>query len=392
MQLNFYFVKNKKNYYSFPPLIASLSKLSCTKTAFVSPDSLANYQGSTNQRDVFCFSYNSVAFRKDINFLKKCLPILKGRGALVIVGGPHATAKPDDFLSLGFDCVVRGDGEIAIIKVAEALKEQLPLKNIVEYKLQSLNDFPPFPDDKTFYKPIEITRGCPYGCNYCQTSFIFNRKPLHRSIENIIFYVKKAFSWGIRDFRFISPNALGYGTYGNKPEAAHLFSLLSSIRSVIKREGRLFFGSFPSEIRPEFATKEVMQILKEFVDNKRVIMGAQTASQRMLKLSGRGHSVADIETAIENSLEAGFQIDIDLIAGMPGETDEDIKETIGFIKKYATKNVRFHLHYFIPLPGSPWENQKPTPISSSALKEFKRLTGLGKIWGLWLSQKSYTKL
>lgn len=393
MSINFNFVKNKKNYYSFPPLIAALSSISPVNTSLVTADFLNNYSNNNpSQIDVFCFSHTSIAFTKELSYLKNIIPRLKDKHVLLIAGGAHATACPKDFLSLGFDIVVKGDGEKVISDIAKMLINNNHPKGVFQSKISSLDDYAPFPDNKNFYKPIEITRGCPYGCRYCQTSFLFSKIPLHRSIENIVFYIKKAYKWGIRDFRFISPNALGYGTLNDAPDIDKLSELLRNIRAVIKKTGRLFFGSFPSEIRPEFVTKEAMNLLKGLVDNKRVIIGAQSISEKILKLSKRGHTVDDIENAIENTLSAGFHADIDLIVGMPYEAEEDLEKTLSFIAKHRYNNVKFHLHYFMPLPGTPWQNKKPTPLPDFAIKEFKRLTGMGKVWGLWLAQKSYTKI
>ena len=392
MQINIFFVKNSKNYYSFPPLLAALEGLPYVRTQLVNSSFLNSFKDETaDNLNVFGFSFNTIAFLKEQKILKHTISKLKGRSVFFIAGGAHPTACPEELLSFGFDAVVKGDGELAIVDIVKKLHEGQKITGVFEHKITNLDEHPPFPNCKSYYKPIEITRGCYYACNYCQTSFLFNKKPVHRSIDNIIFFLKRAFEWGYRDFRFISPNALGYGTYAKTPDLAILSQLLSKIKTVIGNKGRLFFGSFPSEIRPEFATLDAMLLLKEYVDNKRVIIGAQTASDRMLKLSHRGHSVYDIEQAIENTLTAGFQADIDIIFGMPEETEEDVQETINFIEKHASKNVKFHLHYFIPLPGTPWSNKKPAFLSKNVIKLLQRLTGAGKVWGTWLAQKTYTK-
>lgn len=391
MQINVFFVKNNKNYYSFPPLLAGLENLDNVNTYLINNELLESFSSRSSDINVFGFSFNTISFFKEQKFLKRIIPKLKKNHAFLIVGGAHPTACPEDLLSLGFDAVVKGDGELAIIYIVKKLLERQNVNGVIEQKISSLDEYPPFPNNKLYYKPIEISRGCPFACKYCQTSFLFRKKMLHRSIDNIIFYLNKAFQWGYRDFRFISPNALGYGTEALFPDLSILSELLSKIRNIIGNDGRLFFGSFPSEIRPEFATRDAMLLLKEYVDNKRVIIGAQTASERMLKLSNRGHTVNDIENAIENSLSAGFQADIDIIVGMPDETEQDLHQTINFIERHASKNIKFHLHYFIPLPGAPWGKKKPTVLSKNVVKLFQSMTGSGKVWGTWIAQKSYTK-
>ncbi len=391
MQINLFFVKHNKNYYSFPPLLAALENLNDINVSLINNEFLESFSSKSSNINVFGFSFNTISFLKEQKFLKRILPKLKKNHGFLIAGGAHPSACPEDLLSLGFDVVVKGDGELAISYIVKKLLKQQNVESVIELKISSLDQHPPFPNNKLYYKPIEISRGCPFACKYCQTSFLFRKKNLHRSIDNIIFYLKKAFEWGYRDFRFISPNALGYGTDALSPDLSLLSELLSKIRAIIGKDGRLFFGSFPSEIRPEFVTRDAMLLLKKYVDNKRVIIGAQTASERMLKLSNRGHTVNDIENAIENTLSAGFQADIDIIVGMPEETEQDLQDTINFIKRHLSKNVKFHLHYFIPLPGTPWSRKKPAQLSKNVVKLFQSLTGTGKVWGTWIAQKFYTK-
>lgn len=391
MNINFYFVSTKKNYYSFPPLAASLSSIPFAKSFNVSPKQLYEIDFSQDTVNIVGFSYTSLAFLAEFAFLKKAVSYLKTKNVILIAGGAHATAKPEDFFELGFDAVVCGEGELAILEIAKKAEMGVVPKGVFKCEVNSLDDVAPFPVDVSHYKPIEITRGCPFGCFFCQTSYMFSKRQRHRSIDNIIYYLKLAFLNGIKDFRFITPNALAFGTQTNKPNIVALETLFSEIRKVIGKDGRLFFGSFPSEVRPEFVTKEVMEILKSYVDNKKIIIGAQTASERMLKLSHRLHTLEDVENAIEYTLSTGFSVDLDLIVGMPDENENDIIETIKFIDKYLTSDVRFHLHYFMPLCGTPWETKTPTKINDSFTKDFKRLTGMGKIWGVWQAQKTYTK-
>lgn len=392
MDINFFFVKNRKNYYSFPPLIAALSCFNNVRYRFITMEEVKNLSLPSETTNVFAFSYNSIAFQKDCESLEHTVKAIKKKGGLTIVGGPHATARPKDFFDLGFDAVVKGDGELAIKNIVERITLGKEISGLYSLPINSLDAFPPFPDDKTCYKPIEISRGCPFACSYCQTTFLFSPKPLHRSIDNILFYIKKAISWGIRDFRFITPNALGYGSFAKGPNISILSELLSKIKTLLNDRGRIFFGSFPSEVRPEFVTKEAILLLKEFVDNRRIIVGAQTFSERLLTLCHRGHTVEDIERAIEIILEAGFSVDVDLIVGFPNEEEQDLEQTLSYIGRYSDDKVKFHLHYFMPLPGTPWEKERPSKLPDFALREFKRLTGKGKVWGAWLMQKSYTKL
>ena len=71
---------------------------------------------------------------------------------------------------------------------------------------------------------------------------------------------------------------------------------------------------------------------------------------------------------------------------------KDEKETIIMLKKLTKiPQVKIRGHTFLPLPGTPWQNEKPGKISS-LLKEFlNELNSTGKIYGDWKEQESLAK-
>ncbi|RLG21732.1 TIGR04013 family B12-binding domain/radical SAM domain-containing protein, partial [Methanosarcinales archaeon] len=177
----------------------------------------------------------------------------KKLNAIWVAGGPHPSARPQEVLE-HFDYVVVGEGERVLPKLIEVLRRgEIPeiegVGRIEEgemiFKPQreyvNIDEYPPF--SQQMMAPIEITRGCPHSCGFCQTPRLFGRKMRHRSIGKIVKYAK------YRDVRFISPNALAYGSDGTKPNLEKVEKLLSSLKGK-----RVFFGTFPCEVRPEFVS------------------------------------------------------------------------------------------------------------------------------------------
>ena len=101
------------------------------------------------------------------------------------------------------------------------------------------------------FNALEITRGCVFSCRFCQTPFMFSARFRHRSVENVRWHVDRMRERGLRDVRFITPTALSYGSQTEEPDLAAVEELLAGCREGIGPNGRVFFGSFPSEIRPE---------------------------------------------------------------------------------------------------------------------------------------------
>ena len=133
--------------------------------------------------------------------------------SIFIAGGPHPSALPEEVLE-HFDYVVVGEGEetlpelIRVISKSEDPREVrgIAYKSGSEIRFTKLRDpvdldlYPPF---AKILAPIEISRGCPWGCAYCQTPRLFGRKMRHRSIATIARYARCH-----KDIRFTSPNSL----------------------------------------------------------------------------------------------------------------------------------------------------------------------------------------
>lgn len=223
------------------------------------------------------------------------------------------------------------------------------------------------------HSSIEITRGCPFSCAYCQTPQLFGHNMRHRSIDSISKYA--AF---LGDVRFTSPNAFAYGSDGIHPRIEKIEALLGALP-----RGRIFFGTFPSEVRPEFITDKLLELVSDYCANTTINMGGQSGSQRMLERIKRGHTVEDIIIGAEKCLQHGFTPVVDFIFGLPYETEEDQLETLKVIKWLTVKGAKVHSHYFMPLPGTALEKLAPAPLSRHVDKIMGELALRGKATGVW---------
>lgn len=317
-------------------------------------------------------------------------------------GGPHPTGDPQGTLKLGVDLVIRGEGEVTLIELLKCEINGTPCvnelgisylnseKQMISNELRKpidLSTYPAMPFNHFKYGPIEISRGCPFGCNFCQTSYLFGRTMRHRSLVSIASTLSLMVKRDLLDIRFITPNAFAYQSKdGRSTNLPAIETLLVTIRKTIGEKGRIFLGSFPSEIRPEFITIEGLKLLKQYVHNDNLIIGAQTGSARLLKICNRGHSLDAIVNGINCSLQTGFKVNVDFIFGIPGETKEDIDETIQFIEKIKQKNVTIHAHTFIPLPLTPFAQSISDGLNKKTWKYLLSLISSGKLFGTWEKQ------
>ena len=94
--------------------------------------------------------------------------------------------------------------------------------------------------------------------------------------------------------------------------------------------------------RPDSINAEKLAALKACgVD--RISVNPQTMRDRTLKLIGRQHSAAQTQEAFRLAREAGFDnINMDIILGLPGETEEDVQYTIDAIRELSPDDLTVH--------------------------------------------------
>lgn len=377
--------------YAFVALSAYLEQRLGNKIEvfYASKDDLPYLLSSIKGLKIVGFSF----YTYEKNRIKKELERIKERkDAIFIAGGPHPSGDPYGTLGLGFDYVFLGEGEVSLVSFLQRIMEgDRPDEKIIKGKRIEI-DFFPFPKKKRRFSPIEITRGCPSGCLFCQTSYLFGKRYRHRPLNVIKEAVRFALHAGLRDMRFISPNSFAYGSDGKDIKPDEIYNLLSSIHELVHPRGRIYFGSFPSEVSPDWVSHELVSIVKRFCSNDNLVIGAQSGSERILKKIKRSHGVEEIYNAVEIVISQGLKAYVDVIFGLPEEEEEDMNETFILMKNLIKMGAKIHAHYFMPLPGTPYARKKPTPLPQSLLKDIRRLASKGKVFGDWEKQIHYSTL
>lgn len=205
---------------------------------------------------------------------------------------------------------------------------------------------------------------------------------MHRSTENILKYCEILLKNNLTDLRFVSPNAFSYGSEnGIKLNFSKLENLLYSLYKLTHKKGRIFFGSFPSEVRPEFVNNDTLGLIKKYCSNKKIIIGAQSGSDFILKKLNRKHTIKNVLNAVEIAKKHQIKTDIDIISGFPFETKKDVLDTIKFCEKLINEGCRIHFHKFMPLPGTQFENLKSAELFPDMKNFINKWMGKGLVYG-----------
>jgi B12-binding domain/radical SAM domain protein len=323
---------------------------------------------------------------------------------LHVAGGPHPTADPGGTLDAGFDLAAIGEGEETLVGLLTRLaaggdstgpglawREAGRLVHGAPPVPVDLDACPPFPERLPRLGPIEITRGCAHACRFCQTTHLHGGRVRHRSLERIAGAARSIVERGGRDVRFVTPSALAWGSDDGSPRLEAIEELLRRVREAAGSGARIWFGTFPSEVRPEHVTPQALRILRRHVANDHLAIGAQSGSDAVLDACHRGHGADDVRRAVRLAGEAGFRAKVDLIFGLPGETPDDVQASRSLAVELSDLGAEIHAHAFLPLPGTPWAREAPGQIDLATRQLLEELAGRGRASGPWRRQEQVAR-
>lgn len=382
------FRMTKNNRYSLIPLIGVAERFDVDVVILKDFEKIEDIVKDIEKKDEIyvAFSFSSIDYEESEREIEK----VKKLGLRIIAGGPHPTAMPHHVLKMGVDYVFRGDGEKNFEDFLRGIRPKDGVFDGLTRRID-LNEYPNMAKKHDLYMPFEITRGCPFRCAYCYTPRIAGEKPRHRRVDRIIEEAKAMLRSGRHVARFISPNAFGYGsTNGITPDEDAIFTLLKSLRDLGFKE--IYFGTFPSDVRPESVNRRILRIVRKYCVNESIVIGAQSGSERILKILKRGSTIEIVENAINLINSEGFVAHVDFIFGFPFEEKEDIERTFEFIDRILSKyDVKIHAHTFMPLPGTELFKFGGGKLTPEVRRKLGYLSRIGKLDGYWHKQEQISE-
>ncbi len=205
---------------------------------------------------------------------------------------------------------------------------------------------------------INIMFGCNNFCSYCIVPYVRGRER-SREPKEIIREIERLVADGVVEVMLLGQNVNSYGK-----NLEHPISFAQLLQEVEKIEGlkRIrFMTSHPKDL-----SDELIQVMK---DSKKICrhlhLPVQSGSNRILQAMNRRYTkeqylalVDKIKTAIPD-----IAITTDIIVGFPGETLEDVEETIDVVRKAAYDNAfTFIYSKRTGTPAAAMENQVPDEV------------------------------
>jgi anaerobic magnesium-protoporphyrin IX monomethyl ester cyclase len=265
---------------------------------------------------------------------------------VVIVGGIHPTAKPEETLSIPFfDFLVHGEGEITTQELLDAIIAKRDLTKIkgISYKkdgkilnndsrpeITNVDDIPfdnrdLLIDSEKYPKEalgqIHTSRGCSYNCAYCSSSIIWGEKVRFRSVTNVIEEINYLYhQYRVKDINFADDNFL------LDPERVRALC-----DEILNRRLKINWRCCARADIHRYFNADLLKLMHK-AGCKQICIGFESGSQKLLDAVNRGVNLTNIKETIKMMNDAHIKLHADFIIGLPGETETTLKETFDLMK------------------------------------------------------------
>jgi len=277
-------------------------------------------------------------------------------GTPIIAGGPHVTILKGKVLEdcPALDYGIIFEGEDALFELCRG-DEPGDIKNLI-YRAEGMviqneqREFKMNLDELSFprYEKFELekyvpeveiysSRGCPHECIFCPNRLI---SPVFRarSPQHVVDEMEYWYEKGHRQFNFDDDN-FNYSR-----------GRVYAICDEIERRGlKNLFLRCSNGIRADRVDRDMLVRMKE-VGFHYIAFGADAGNNRMLEIVKKGETIEDIEQAVKDACELGYDTKLLFVVGTPQETWEDVEDKVRLSRKYPVRDV--HFYNIIPYPGT----------------------------------------
>lgn len=301
--------------------------------------------------DLIGLSLLSFRYKDTYNLIKE----LKERypSPSIVVGGPHVSMNEKKILEdvAHIDYALTKEGEVSLIELIQGRqhninglifrKDQKIFYNNSNIFIDDLDNFPfprygKFPLKNYVAKEIGIitSRGCPYGCIFCQEALgkKFRMRSAPAVVEEIIYWFRE----GYRDILILDDN------FTMDEERA--LEICAELEEKKLKGLRLRLAN---GVRADRVNKRLLSRMWA-AGFRYISFGVEGGSNQVLEAIGKGESIEDIRKAISIAVSIGFEVTLFFLVGSPRERKEDIEDSINLAQEFPVFDAKFY--NLIPFP------------------------------------------
>jgi len=259
---------------------------------------------------------------------KQLLRYYREAGYRVVAGGSYASLCPEEYFDVA-DTVIAGEAEYVWPKFCRDLERGVSEKIYRETGNVRLEDSPtPRFDllklERYATATIQLSRGCPFRCDFCDIIVMFGRKPRYKAVEAIGRELDELRRLGARKVFFVDDNFIG-----NKAKAKETLRFLVSYQ---ERHGRAL--RFGTEASLNLADDPELLELFRAAGFEWAFLGIETPDVETLRAAAKTQNTAgDMLAAVRRIYAAGVDILAGFIVGFDRDTPKSFDQQRRFIER-----------------------------------------------------------
>lgn len=185
--------------------------------------------------------------------------------------------------------------------------------------------------------PVESSRGCPYNCSFCSTSFWWGKNVRYKPVDRFLDEIAEAKNrYGIEEIYFVDDNA----TFSKTWIKEFLIKFMESDINL-----KLDFQNFSLKHLDEEITDLLIR-----AGIREITIAVETGSRAMQKLTNKNLDFNKVREVVRMIKTKKVALNICWIIGFPNETIEQINETVAFARELKAHYNEISI--FTPLPGT----------------------------------------
>lgn len=285
--------------------------------------------------------------RKSRQFISRAKKLNKD--AILAVVGCYSQVAPDEIAAIDeVDVIIGTKNRARIVELCEEAKKSNLKFNIVSELTKDCGfDVLSIENQESKTRAyIKIQEGCNMFCTYCIIPYA--RGPIKsRPLEEIYLEAKKLAENGYKE---IIITGIHVGSYGlDLNNNIRLIDVIEKI-STVDTIDRIRLSSIEAGIISEDflnRLKNCEKVCEHFH------LSLQSGCDKILKLMNRRYTTSMYRKKVEMIKEIfpNVALTTDVIVGFPGETDEDFKQTLEFVKEIGFSKI--HVFKYSPRKGTP---------------------------------------
>jgi radical SAM superfamily enzyme YgiQ (UPF0313 family) len=242
---------------------------------------------------------------------------LKARGVFTVIGGPWVTVYPSDFGDQP-DAIFIGEAEETwprfLIEWAEGRHarryEQAEKTDMATVPAPRLDLMPM---GKYVYGSVQLSRGCPFTCEFCDIIVVFGRRPRIKTTAQIIAELEACLAAGKDNLFIVDDNLIG-----NKKAVK---ALLREI--IVWQEARGFPLKFATEASIDLAEDEELLQLMVDANIDEVFIGIESPNEDALRETKKIQNLSDKHGTLLDKVRRIQDVGIEVWCGMIVGFDTD---------------------------------------------------------------------